>query len=386
MYPSEVEFLRQWPKALGFIQQDQVHALQSLASQLGANLNAFVVHQDKHGDTLAHFAARHHALGCLHWLVDEAGADPNIINQHGRSILHEAVDDLPCLEYLLQFSKRESGQRVYIDINHAKRGGWTVLHTAALKGNASLVSLLLDHGAEPRLRNKDGYTPVHLASQYNQLTALQLMVRAQPSSALLATRNGRLPIHLAARQGGREVVLWFLEAASENRHRDHPTAGGVSDSAGGWSVPAMLEAEDSAGADVLQDAVVSGSVPLLSALLHPETTSPWRDFLLASHRLTRPEHSTGKTILHLACMANHLLVLEYLYQHDMVGDPNVRDTWDGWSPLMYSARYGDVNIIDFLIRRCQANKQLTDRHGRTALDIALMWKRPPAVMDLLGPP
>ncbi|RKP35103.1 ankyrin repeat-containing domain protein, partial [Dimargaris cristalligena] len=210
-----------------------------------------------------------------------------------------------------------------------------------LKGNASLVSLLLDHGAEPRLRNKDGYTPVHLASQYNQLTALQLMVRAQPSSALLATRNGRLPIHLAARQGGREVVLWFLEAASEN-------------------LPAMLEAEDSAGADVLQDAVVSGSVPLLN-------------FLLASHRLTRPEHSTGKTILHLACMANHLLVLEYLYQHDMVGDPNVRDTWDGWSPLMYSARYGDVNIIDFLIRRCQANKQLTDRHGRTALDIGKLF-------------
>ena len=49
--------------------------------------------------------------------------------------------------------------------NVRQQGGYTPLHGAAHNGDAELVQLLLDHGADPAAPNDDGKTPRDLAPE-----------------------------------------------------------------------------------------------------------------------------------------------------------------------------------------------------------------------------
>ncbi|ULJ61506.1 ankyrin repeat domain-containing protein [Wielerella bovis] len=40
---------------------------------------------------------------------------------------------------------------------------YTLLHTEAIAGNAPLVALLLEHGADPTAQTDEGYTAAHFA-------------------------------------------------------------------------------------------------------------------------------------------------------------------------------------------------------------------------------
>ncbi|KAI7903176.1 ankyrin repeat-containing domain protein [Cokeromyces recurvatus] len=72
--------------------------------------------KDEHGDTLLHFASRIHNLPIMSLLIQH-GADPEAINEHGRRPIHEAIDSLECLVFLIQ--------TCHVDVNAMKRGDWT---------------------------------------------------------------------------------------------------------------------------------------------------------------------------------------------------------------------------------------------------------------------
>lgn len=49
------------------------------------------------------------------------------------------------------------------DVHQPDEDGWTALHCAAISGQAVLVPLLLDVGANIACKTLDGETPLHLA-------------------------------------------------------------------------------------------------------------------------------------------------------------------------------------------------------------------------------
>ena len=59
-------------------------------------------------------------------------------------------------------------------VNCQGRDGWTALHWAALNGEADRVELLLRNGADPKLRNKAGQTPVDVATTSNSESRVQV--------------------------------------------------------------------------------------------------------------------------------------------------------------------------------------------------------------------
>ena len=77
--------------------------------------------KDEHGDTLLHFASRVHNLPAIRLLVD-LGADPEAMNEHGRRPIHEAIDSVECLSYLIKTCG--------VDTNAMKRGDWTPIMIA----------------------------------------------------------------------------------------------------------------------------------------------------------------------------------------------------------------------------------------------------------------
>ncbi|KAJ1918013.1 hypothetical protein IWQ60_007615 [Tieghemiomyces parasiticus] len=358
-----------WQELVAAVRLGSLAQLEHQRVQLGERFSAYVTHRDGRGDTLAHFAARHRRQDSLRWLIEVARVDPTLTNRHGRTPLHEAVDDYACLAYLL--TALPPGR---LDVNTPKRSGWTVLHTAAQKGDVRTVALLLDYGARPTVVNKSGFTPLHVACQEGHLAIVQQLVCRDPTVILIANHIGRLPIHIAARGGFAPLVRWFLEGDGEPEDATNFKAAEgralawISPQPPGANLRALLTAEDHAGADVYHDALVGGNLGLLRYLLlqsaedHPFNT-------LLRPRLHRAEGATGKSAAHLVVLTNQLPVLQFLHDHDLLGDPDVRDTWDEWTPLAYAARYGCVDCAAYLLRECRADPSPVDCHGRSPLAI-----------------
>ena len=92
-------------------------------------------------------------------LVNEAGADPSITNRYGGTALIPASErgHVDTARYLLEETD--------VDIDHVNRLGWTALLEAIVLGNGDtahheIVRLLIEHGADLDIADKDGVRPL----------------------------------------------------------------------------------------------------------------------------------------------------------------------------------------------------------------------------------
>ncbi|QGJ70478.1 Hypothetical protein PBC10988_21750 [Planctomycetales bacterium 10988] len=109
------------------------------------------------------------------------GADPSHLPPDHWSILHIAVE-FEQIELIQLFIKNG------LDVNFRDQKGWTPLHLAVdLEGDGAwqtdseptiyLTKLLLDLGANPFLKNKEGETAYQIAEFYGHQKALDLFDR-----------------------------------------------------------------------------------------------------------------------------------------------------------------------------------------------------------------
>jgi len=55
--------------------------------------------------------------------------------------------------------------------------GWTALHHAVFRGDASIVALLLAHGASPFMQDKQGQTPLHIAARQDAQILVEIILK-----------------------------------------------------------------------------------------------------------------------------------------------------------------------------------------------------------------
>lgn len=123
----------------------------------GANVND----ADADGITPLHCAsARGHQNTLL--LLLHAAADLNVADTRGNTPLHLATDHGHdgCLKALLYFAEH---MRLIININASNITGDTALHHASKWGYAGIVEILLEHGANLKVTNRRGLTPLGMA-------------------------------------------------------------------------------------------------------------------------------------------------------------------------------------------------------------------------------
>lgn len=82
------------------------------------------------------------------------------------ALTHPADTALPLLQLLLAFGA---------DVNARQQGGWTPLHSAAHRDQATLVRCLLLAGADREQRADDGRTALDMATQEGQAAALSAL-------------------------------------------------------------------------------------------------------------------------------------------------------------------------------------------------------------------
>lgn len=93
-----------------------------------------------------------------------------------------------------------------------KEKGWhgqTVLHRACLSGDAAMVRLLLEHGADPNSLNDFNETPIHYASKRGIPTLVHILCQAG-GRLDVKDKSGKSPVHNAA-QTGSVYMLQYLE-------------------------------------------------------------------------------------------------------------------------------------------------------------------------------
>ena len=65
---------------------------------------------------------------------------------------------------------------LFVDINALTKQGESALHLAVRAGHCLVIELLVNHGIDGSIKNKDKYTAVHLAVQLQKHDCLQVSV------------------------------------------------------------------------------------------------------------------------------------------------------------------------------------------------------------------
>ncbi|ELW68315.1 Caskin-2 [Tupaia chinensis] len=153
----------------------------------------------------------------------------NYQDADGFSALHHAAlgGSLELIALLL-----EAQATVDIKDSNASLAGQTPLHLAAQYGHYEVSEMLLQHQSNPCLVNKAKKTPLDLACEFGRLKVAQLLLNSHLCVALLEGEakdpcdpNYTTPLHLAAKNGHREVIRQLLRAGIEiNRQTKTGTA------------------------------------------------------------------------------------------------------------------------------------------------------------------
>ncbi|KFP34126.1 Ankyrin repeat domain-containing protein 16, partial [Colius striatus] len=160
-------------------------------------------HCGRSGDTLLHYAARHGHQHILTYLVEVLGMDFEVFNSDYKRPLHEAASmgHGECVSYLLQRGAT---------VDCLKKADWTPLMMACTRQNLEVIKALVEHGANPLLKNKDGWNCFHIASREGHLHILQYLLEVSPGSWDTESKIKRTPLHTAGFQRHQHLCLGFV--------------------------------------------------------------------------------------------------------------------------------------------------------------------------------
>ena len=155
--------------------------------------------QDAKGNTGLHVALLEGMPSAAGVLLKAQGLDVNVLNNAGESALMMAA-----------LKSHVDVARTLIERGAAiNKDGWTPLHYAATGGNADIITMLLDKGAQIDARSPNGTTPLMMAARYGSTQAVELLLQKGANHQL--ANEQKLTALDFARQGARPDAIKILE-------------------------------------------------------------------------------------------------------------------------------------------------------------------------------
>jgi len=249
-------------------------------------------------------------------------------NVDGKTPLHEAA----------QFSRAEIVRILLehnVKVDPLKRADWTPLMLACTKDGPEaleIVKMLVCRGADLNLKNKDGWTPFHLAAREGDVEIMNTLIASNSQAMETESTNGRTALHTACLHGRFEAVRLILQNSG--------TANMKTDSCG--NLPII-------------DSVRTGSIEILDLLAELNPDSIYHKDIL--HR----------NCLHVAAESGMVDIIHHLISnHGMHANDNSSLT----TPLHWAAKEGQAEAIVTLLSH-QANLHVVDGAQRTPLMLAI---------------
>ena len=226
---------------------------------------------------------------------------------------------------------------------YANDGGYTVLHHATANGDASIIALLVEAGADLEARNdRWGFTPLHTAIGNRNVAAVTALLDAGADIEADAGGIWGTPLSRAAMQ---------ISGSSNNRNA---------------AKMAIIDALLAAGADV--NAVgEDGHTPLLNVVQNGRIGLG----LYSTNERLRGTEATADSVVDLA-----VKLLE------AGADPDAPGGW-GQTPLHEAAEYRTPALVQALLD-AGADPNATDRYGSSALHVAARAGSPEIIALLVA--
>lgn len=143
-------------------------------------------------------------FACVRAFID-AGFEVSTKGGYGRTLLHQAaLGGVEMLGYVLGLEGSE------VVLNNPDSYGNTPLHLAAGR-SADSMKLLLQHGADMGLKNKDRDTPAHTAASSGSVGCIRPFIDAG-FDVNTKNRWGRTILHNAAMMNSADMVEYLLSA------------------------------------------------------------------------------------------------------------------------------------------------------------------------------
>ena len=263
----------------------------------------------------------------------EQGADPHALpgpddrDKRSLPVLAAVLPDLRLLRALI-------GQGVDVNAAHA---GMTPLLAAtrdSWHGRPDAVMTLLANGADPRLADRDGNTPLHFAARSAD-PGVAALLRDAAAELDAINGDGFTPLGVACASGNWRLAKFLLElGAHADADGAQPAllaaAGGDEDDPAGVALllrlKARVDARNGDGRSALHEAAFAGHDQIVQALL-----AAGADVVSVDGR--------HRTALHEAARGGHLPIVERLLAHPVRGaslDPAALDI-DARHALLHAA-------------------------------------------------
>lgn len=289
------------------------------------------------------------------------------------------------------------------------------IHHAAVKGNISMIQMLLDNGIDIERKKQDDHsTPLLIAVGSGQDAVAHYLVK-QGANMNVQLDDGATPLFLAA-QEGRLELLKYLRGCGADPHIKRNNGEGlllIASEVGHTSVVKDLLGQSTTNVNEINDCGVSplltasycghdAIVKLLLAAKGIEVdnrniagATPFFMAIIKGHRriaemLMKAGAScyhrsvVGEGIIHMGAISNSQEMLPFLLNR-MAKDKKklVNQRQDkGQTPLHYAAMIGFVHVVDPLLK-AKANINAQDKYGKTPLFYACQYNRTDMLQQLL---
>ena len=197
------------------------------------NLDTGLIHAKEDGLSPIMVAAYHHQPAIASFLADktvainifEASAtgkinnvirllarDPQLVNAY-------AGDGFQPLGLACYFGHLETAEyliKAGAPINFASRNGLKAapIQSATAAGHEKIVQMLLRLGADPNVREGNGYTPLHAAAQNKDIDMIHTLIYGGADLTLVG-KDGKTPLDLAMETGDQETIGLLAEGITK---------------------------------------------------------------------------------------------------------------------------------------------------------------------------
>ncbi|XP_062873697.1 ankyrin repeat and death domain-containing protein 1B [Trichomycterus rosablanca] len=319
------------------------------------------------------------------------GVNVNALNMHNRTALHYAVagKNVQAVDVLLR-------RRAKLDLQD--KFGLTPIHLTAWFGSLEILKLLIQSGADQRVKNTEGMNMMHcaavndhtdiveyivndlqmkeldkednhgnrpfaVAAEHGCVRMLQMLMEEPYQMATMEeNKNGNTPLHLAAKNGhleALELLLEHFEIRNEVNHAGETALFLATDGSYDDCVLALLNSRCDPN---IPD---TNKTSALHAVCEKGYTSVAK-LLLDNGAVINTRNQYLQTPFHLAVKNCHITVIETLLEYSC--DADAQDHL-GQTGLHVAAELGKIDLLEMILK-ADVNIEIRDRQEKTALGVA----------------
>ena len=271
-------------------------------------------------------------LKCMVMNINGHIMDKQYRDTNGQTVLHYAIKHIDVVKYLIN--------ECNCNIMTRDKYGNAILHVAASKGLLDVLKCMVmninGHIMDKQYRDTNGQTVLHYAIKH--IDVVKYLINECNCNIMTHDKYGNAILHVAASKGLLDVLKCMV--MNINGH--------IMD----------RQYHDTNGRTVLHYAI-----KYIDVTKYLVNECNW-------DIMTHDKY--GNAILHVAASEGSLDVLKCMVMNinGHIMDEQYRDT-NGWTVLHYAVKH--IDVVKYLINKCNCDIMITDKDGQTPLHHAASW-------------